>query len=88
VLSGEMNIEIDGEVFRAPAGSLRLRLLCTLHGLRAGFALTDAQVGEREALDILAAAPGLAARLPGQVIIGDKSYFGQSLVRSPLAYDH
>ena len=57
---------------------LRLHLLCTLHGLPAGFALTGAKADERDVLlGILAADPDLAARLPGQIIIGDKNYFGR-----------
>ena len=56
---------------------LRLHILATLHGLPVGFALTGAKAGERQVLlDILAADPGLAALLPGQILIGDKNYFG------------
>jgi hypothetical protein len=57
---------------------LRLHLLCTLHGLPVGFALTGAKADERTVLlDILAADPGLAAMLPGQILLGDKNYYGR-----------
>jgi hypothetical protein len=57
---------------------LRLHLLCTLHGLPVGFALTGAKADERDTLlGILAADPELAALLPGQTLIGDKNYFGR-----------
>jgi DDE family transposase len=57
---------------------LRLHLLTTLHGLPVGFALTGAKADERQVLlDILAADPGLAAMLPGQILIGDKNYYGR-----------
>src|SRR6266702_2011049 len=55
---------------------LRLHLLCTLHGLPVGFALTGAKAGERQALMDILDDDDLAAMLPGQVIIGDKNYFG------------
>jgi Transposase DDE domain len=55
---------------------LRLHLLCTLHGLPVGFALTGAKADERQALLAILADPDLAAMLPGQVIIGDKNYYG------------
>jgi Transposase DDE domain len=57
---------------------LRLHLLCTLHGLPVGFALTGAKADERQTLlSILAADPDLAAMLPGQILIGDKNYYGR-----------
>ena len=57
---------------------LRLHLLTTLHGLPVGFALTGAKADERQVLlAILAADPGLAAMLPGQILIGDKNYYGR-----------
>ncbi len=57
---------------------LRLHLLCTPHGLPAGFALTGAKADERQTpLSLLAAGPGLAAMLPGQILIGDKNYHGR-----------
>ena len=56
---------------------LRLHLLTTLHGLPIGFALTGAKADERQVLlSILAADPDLAAMLPGQILIGDKNYYG------------
>jgi len=55
---------------------LRLHLLCTLHGLAVGFALTGAKADERHVLlDILHADTSLTAR-PAQIMIGDKNYFG------------
>jgi hypothetical protein len=61
---------------RATLG-LRLHLICTLHGLPVGFALTGAKADEREVLlGILAADPALLAARPGQTLIADKHYFG------------
>jgi hypothetical protein len=55
---------------------LRLHLLCTLHGLPVGFALTGAKADERSVLlDILHADPTLTDR-GAQIMIGDKNYFG------------
>jgi hypothetical protein len=55
---------------------LRLHLLCTLHGLPVGFALTGAKADERQVLlDILHADTTLTER-PTQLMIGDKNYFG------------
>ena len=55
---------------------LRLHLLCTLHGLPVGFALTGAKADERQVLiDMLHADPSLTNR-PKQIMIGDKNYFG------------
>jgi hypothetical protein len=55
---------------------LRLHLLCTVHGLPVGFALTGAKADERSVLlDILQADPTLTTRTH-QVMIGDKNYFG------------
>jgi len=57
---------------------LRLHLLCTLHGLPVGFALTGAKADERQALlGIFAADPHLLAGRPGQTLIGDKNYYGR-----------
>jgi hypothetical protein len=57
---------------------LRLHLLCTLHGLPVGFALTGAKADERQALlGIFHADPSLLADRPGQVLIGDKNYYGR-----------
>jgi hypothetical protein len=55
---------------------LRLHLLCTLHGLPAGFALTGAKADARLVLLDILADPALTAGRPGQMIIGDKNYFG------------
>jgi Transposase DDE domain len=55
---------------------LRLHLLCTLHGLPVGFALTGAKADERSVLlEILHANPTLTDRRH-QIMIGDKNYFG------------
>lgn len=56
---------------------LRLHLVCTLHGLPVGWALTGAKADEREVLEaILATTPGLAR--PGrQIVIADKAYYGR-----------
>jgi hypothetical protein len=56
---------------------LRLHLVCTLHGLPVGWALTGAKADEREVLKaILANTPGLAR--PGrQIVIADKAYYGR-----------
>jgi hypothetical protein len=57
---------------------LRLHLVCTLHGLPVMFALTGAKADERETLlGMLTREPALAGDRPGQVIIGDKNYFGR-----------
>ena len=56
---------------------LRLHLLCTLHGLPAGFALTGAKADERQVLLDILADPALAAGRAGQVIIADKNYYGR-----------
>jgi hypothetical protein len=56
---------------------LRLHLLCTLHGLPVGFALTGAKADERSTLlDILTASPDLT-RHRGQTLIADKGYHGR-----------
>jgi hypothetical protein len=57
---------------------LRLHLVTTLHGLPAGFALTGAKADERQVLlGILAEDESLLAGRAGQVIIGDKGYYGR-----------
>lgn len=57
---------------------LRLHMLATLHGLPAGFALTGAKADERQVLlAILNASPDLTSGRDGQVIIGDKNYYGK-----------
>ena len=57
---------------------LRLHLVCTLHGLPVGFALTGAKADEREVLlDILHTDPALTADRAGQTVIADKNYYGR-----------
>ncbi len=57
---------------------LRLHLLCTLHGLPVGFALTGAKADERQVLlDILDATPALAAG-GDHTLIADQNYFGRN----------
>ena len=56
---------------------LRLHLLCTLHGLPAGFALTGAKADERQALLDILADEHLTAGRGRQAIIGDKNYYGK-----------
>ena len=56
---------------------LRLHLVCTLHGLPVGFALTGAKADERHTLlAILDGAPDLARR-GNQTLIADKNYYGR-----------
>lgn len=59
---------------------LRLHLVCTVHGLPVGYALTGAKADERQTfLDILADTPAMnRVRADGarQILIGDKNYFG------------
>lgn len=58
---------------------LRLHLVCTLTGLPVMFALAGAKADEREILlGMLKAARDVTAAHPGQVIIGDKNYFGRA----------
>ncbi len=57
---------------------LRLHLVCTLHGLPVGFALTGAKADERQTLlGIFDADPELPAWRVGQVVIADKNYYGR-----------
>ena len=57
---------------------LRLHLVCTLHGLPVGFALSGAKADERQVLlGILDADPALLAGRRGQILIGDRHYFGR-----------
>jgi hypothetical protein len=64
---------------------LRLHLVCTLHGLPVGFALTGAKADERQVLlGILA--DGELARRAAQLIIGDKNYYGRDF-EAELAAD-
>lgn len=60
---------------------LRLHLVCTLHGLPVGYALTGAKADERETfLSILAGTPVMAKTRSRhgsqQMMIADKNYFG------------
>src|SRR5690348_141461 len=56
---------------------LRLHLVATLGGLPIGFALAGAKADERQVLlGIFEADPGLVADRPGQILIGDKNYYG------------
>ena len=58
---------------------LRLHLVCTLHGLPVGFALTGAKADERQTLlAILDTDPALTgADRAGQILIADKNYYGR-----------
>ena len=58
---------------------LRLHLLCTLHGLPVGFALTGAKADERQTLlGIFDADPELTrSGRVGQIVIADKNYYGR-----------
>jgi hypothetical protein len=57
---------------------LRLHLVCTLHGLPVMFALAGAKTDEREVLlGMLEAARDVVDARPGQLLIGDKNYFGR-----------
>ena len=57
---------------------LRLHLVCTLAGLPVLFALAGAKADEREILlSMLEAGQDVAEDHPGQVLIGDKNYFGR-----------
>ncbi len=57
---------------------LRLHLVCTLHGLPVGFALSGAKADEREVLlGILDAEPTLTADRAGQTVIADRHYYGR-----------
>jgi len=57
---------------------LRLHLVATLQGLPIGYALTGAKADERQVLlDLLHADPTLAGSRPGQILIGDKNYYGR-----------
>jgi hypothetical protein len=64
---------------------LRLHLLCTLHGLPVGFALTGAKADERQTLiGIFEADPALTAPTrAGQIVIGDKNYYGRGFEATP-----
>lgn len=55
---------------------LRLHLVCTLHGLPIGAALTGAKADERQVLLDILAEQRLADRSPRQLLIADKNYYG------------
>lgn len=56
---------------------LRLHLLCTMHGLPVGYALTGAKADEREVLlGMLTADPGLVNGRSRLTVMGDKNYYG------------
>jgi hypothetical protein len=58
---------------------LRLHLVCTLSGLPVLFALAGAKADERETLlGMLEAGGDVVDAHPGQVLIGDKNYFGRA----------
>jgi hypothetical protein len=57
---------------------LRLHLVATLGGLPIGFALAGAKADERQVLlGIFEASPELVTARPGQILIGDKNYYGK-----------
>jgi hypothetical protein len=57
-----------------------------VHGLPVGFALTGAKADERQVLlSVLAADPQLVDRHPGQLLIGDKNYYGREFEASLAA---
>ena len=65
---------------------LRLHLVCTLHGLPVGWALTGAKADERETLGaILAELPIVPGGAGRQMLIADKNYFGREF---ETALDH
>jgi hypothetical protein len=56
----------------------QLHLLCTLHGLPVGFAVSGAKADEREVLlGILDADPALTAGRAGQTVIAYRHYYGR-----------
>jgi Transposase DDE domain len=56
---------------------LRLHLVATLGGLPVAFALAGAKADEQQVLlSIFQAEPDLVASRPGQMLIGDKNYYG------------
>jgi Transposase DDE domain len=62
---------------------LRLHLVCTLHGLPVAFALTGAKADERDVLlAMLSLEPALVTARPGQVVIGDKNYYGRDFEKA------
>jgi hypothetical protein len=62
---------------------LRLHLVCTLHGLPVGWALTGAKADERAVLEsILATTPALATTTGRRVVLADKNYYGAAFETS------
>ena len=61
---------------RATSGACACTCCATLHGLPVGFALTGAKADERQVLLDILADPALTAGRAGQIIIGDKNYYG------------
>lgn len=62
---------------------LRLHLVATLQGLPIAFALTGAKADERQVLlDLFHDDSHLAASRPGQILIGDKNYYGRDFESS------
>ena len=59
---------------------LRLHLVCTLHGLPVGWALTGAKADERLVLgDIMNSTPALAqVHQVRQIVLADKNYYGKA----------
>lgn len=67
---------------------LRLHLVCTLHGLPVMFALAGAKGGEREILlGMLSNDAALVRDRPGQVLMGDKNYFGSAFEKEIAGSD-
>jgi hypothetical protein len=60
---------------------LRLHLVCTLHGLPVGYALAGAKADERQVLLGILADESLA-RAGGQIVIGDKNYYGRNFEKA------
>lgn len=56
---------------------LRLHLVCTMHGLPIGAALTGAKADERQVLLDILADQRLADRSTRQLLIADKNYYGK-----------
>ena len=56
---------------------LRLHLLATVHGLPVGYALAGAKADERQVLPGILDDPALTTGRAGQIIIGDKYYYGR-----------
>src|SRR5262249_48927600 len=61
---------------------LRLHLLCTLHGLPVGLALTGAKADERQVLLGILEQGRLGEGRQGQVIIADKAYYGRDFEKA------